>query len=91
MASGGEVIKFTVEPKEGYVLGSVKVTDEKGNVVTFTNYTFTMPSANVLIEATFVKVNPKTADINMIIVTTILLISFGSVMFYFKKYKTRTS
>lgn len=46
-------VTFTIKPKEGYVLGEVKVTDDKGNVVTFTDYTFTMPTADVTIEATF--------------------------------------
>ncbi len=79
-AHGGEVIKFTVIPNEGYVLGVVKVTDATGKVVYFTDYTFTMPNANVLIEATFVKAktNPKTADIAIFI---ILIVFISSVTF----------
>jgi len=84
-ASGGEKIKFTVEPNEGYVLSKVKVTDALGNVVVFNDYTFTMPNANVLIEATFVKRNPETADINLILITGIALLSFTGILFYFKK------
>ena len=60
-AKEGEVIRFTIEPEEGYVLSEVKVTTQDGKVLTFTNNTFTMPNANVLIEATFVVVNAKTA------------------------------
>ena len=56
----GTTVKFTVEPKPGYVLGEVKVTDANGNVVIFTDYTFTMPSADVTIEATFIPINPNT-------------------------------
>ncbi len=63
----GVPVTFVVKPEEGYVLGIVKVTDSLGNVVYFTDYTFTMPSADVTIEVTFVKAeqkeNPKTADI----------------------------
>ena len=84
-AHGGEVVKFTVTPDEGYVLGQVKVTDALGNVVVFTDYTFTMPNANVLIEATFVKGNPETADINLILITGLALLSFTGILFYYKK------
>ena len=59
-ARGGEVIKFTVTPNKGYVLSEVKVTDSLGKVVIFKDYTFTMPNANVLIEAKFVPENPNT-------------------------------
>ena len=61
--SKGTEVEFTIEPKKGYVLGVVKVTDENGNVLTFTDYKFIMPDANVLIEATFEKepLNPLTA------------------------------
>ena len=69
--SNGKEITFVVKPKEGYLLDNVKVTDSYGNVITFTDYTFTMPSADVTIEATFnpipvetppVVENPLTSD-----------------------------
>lgn len=77
--SGNEVT-FVVTPNEGYVLSEVKVTDENGNIIIFTDYKFTMPSANVLIEATFVKEekNPETSDI--IIVTITILILSGVIL-----------
>lgn len=61
----GTDVTFEVTPKEGYILGEVKVTDVNGNVVTFTDYKFTMPSADVTIEVTFVKdvKNPETMDL----------------------------
>ncbi len=80
-AAGGEVIKFTVTPKEGYVLGEVKVTDALGNVITFTDYTFTMPNANVLIEATFVPKNPNTKVFLTIIPIIVFIVS---AIVYFK-------
>ncbi len=79
-ARPGEPITFVVTPEEGYELGVVKVTDALGNVVYFNSYTFTMPNANVLIEATFVPKNPKTADIAIaavaitMVITTILVV-----------------
>lgn len=83
-AEGGAAIKFTVTPKEGYVLSVVKVTDSNGNVVTFTDYTFTMPNANVLIEATFVPIkeesNPETTD--KIIFTLIATITLGFLLLH---------
>ncbi len=74
-ASGGETIKFTVTPNKGYVLSEVKVTDADGNVVTFTDYTFTMPNANVLIEATFVPANPNTKVFLTIIPIIVFIVS----------------
>ena len=76
-AAGGEVT-FEVTPKEGYVLSVVKVTDAAGNVITFTDYTFTMPSSDVTIEAVFVPGNPNTTDIAImgIIIVGIL---FGAI------------
>ncbi len=72
--SGNEVT-FVVTPNEGYVLSEVQVTDENGNVIIFTDYKFTMPSANVLIEATFVKEekNPETSDIIIVTITISIL------------------
>lgn len=77
-AGKGEEIKFTVTPKEGYVLGAVKVTDSEGNVVIFTDYTFTMPSSDVLIEATFISKNPDTTSMNLFITYSLLIIVLGA-------------
>lgn len=62
LAPSGELIEFTVTPKEGYKLEKITVKDSDGRVVTFTDYKFTMPDADVLIEVTFVTDNPVTAD-----------------------------
>lgn len=56
-------VTFKVTPEEGYVLGVVKVTDTDGNVLVFTKDTFTMPNADVTIEAVFVPKNPNTSDV----------------------------
>ena len=72
--SAGNKVVFQITPEEGYVLSVVKVTDSNGNVITFTDYTFTMPNADVTIEAIFVLDNPKTSDI-FAIVCTIFVIS----------------
>lgn len=72
--STGNEVTFTVTPNKGYVLGEVKVIDEDGNVITFTDYKFTMPNANVVIEATFVPSNPDTADRNIIIAVILIIV-----------------
>lgn len=54
-ATSGDTITFTVTPYDEYVLNSITVTDDNGNVVTFTDYTFTMPAADVVIDAKFDK------------------------------------
>ena len=77
-AKEGTEIRFTVTPKKGYVLSAIKVTDANGNVLTFNDYTFTMPSANVTIEATFVLAatnNPSTGDIAIIAITILAILS----------------
>ncbi len=90
-ANEDDLVKFIITPEKGYVLSVVKVTDADGNVVYFKDYTFTMPSANVTIEATFVKdtnasesaekpeeKNPKTgAYISYVIFSTAILIGIG--------------
>ena len=87
-AQSGEMVRFTVEPKPGYVLGTVKVTDANGNVITFTDYTFVMPSSQVIIEATFVPINPKTEAGKRVIIAIILcLISIVLLIGYFKNEK----
>ncbi len=86
-ANDGDAIEFTVTPKEGYVLGEVKVTDSNGNVVIFTDYKFTMPSADVLIEATFIPINPNTSAISVTLIV-ILSIIFGiGLIVAIKKFK----
>lgn len=77
-AMGGEVIDFTIIPDDGYVLAEVKVTDAGGNIIIFTDNKFSMPAADVLIEATFVKtsINPETsAGIGIVVLAIIGLIS----------------
>ena len=71
----GDGVTFEIIPKEGYVLSEVKVTDANGNVVTFKDYKFTMPSADVTIEAKFVKsaTNPNTKDLIGLFITIIVL------------------
>ncbi len=82
-----EYVEFTVTPKEGYVLGEVKVTDANGNIVKFTDYKFSMPNADVLIEATFVPVNPNTNSF----VPTIFIIAIlsGLLIFLFESKKNK--
>ncbi len=80
-ADTGEGITFEVIPNKGYVLSEVKVTDSEGNVVTFTDYKFTMPSSDVTIEAVFVPENPNTKSfigyIAIILIISILSITIS--------------
>lgn len=79
----GQEIEFIVTPKEGYILEKVKVTDVNGNILVFTDYHFTMPSSDVLIEATFIKIpnNPNTFDIIILALSVISLILIFRRMF----------
>lgn len=82
----GEQITFVVKPEEGYVLGTLKVYDENGNEVpvSLQGLTFTMPNANVTIEATFVVENVDTADIAII---TIIVVSLIGLMMFISQRK----
>ena len=73
--SAGDEVIFTITPEEGYILSKVKVIDSDGNVLTFTDNTFTMPSSDVTIEATFVPENPNTKDVA--IVCCFIIIALG--------------
>lgn len=71
-SKNGEIVKFTVQPKEGYKLDKVIVTDEQGNKIVVTDNSFTMPNANVTIEAIFVVDNPNTSVFLSIAVACII-------------------
>ena len=82
----GDKVSFIAIPKDGYVLSSVKVIDAEGNVLTFTDNTFTMPSADVTIEAVFVK-NPNTSDTLILVASLVIIISFIYLLSTNKKMK----
>lgn len=56
-AREGETITLTVTPEAGYILNSVAVSDEEGNLLelakTESGYTFVMPASNVTVAAVF--------------------------------------
>ena len=59
-ADKGDTVTVTVKPDSGYVLGSLTVTDSKGNELTLTDkgngkYTFVMPAGKVEVKASFAK------------------------------------
>ena len=85
----GTDVTFKVTPQEGYVLSEVRVTDANGKVVTFTDYTFTMPSADVTIEVIFVEEvkNPITSSSFIIIVAIGLAVAISMLAYNQKKYK----
>ena len=56
----GEMVKYNVQPKDGYKLEKVIVTDDSGNTIEIKDSSFVMPSSNVTIEAIFVVDNPNT-------------------------------
>lgn len=76
-------VTFKITAEKGYVLSEVIVTDSEGNVVVFTEDTFTMPTADVTIEAKFVVDNPKTSTSTMpTIVAFILLLSVVGIILF---------
>lgn len=86
-AKSGDEVKFTIEPERGYKLKEIKVTDYEGNVIIFTENTFTMPNSNVLIEATFEIKNPNTISISIIAALMFSILSIIIVKVNYKKMK----
>ena len=82
--SPDDQVTFTVTPAKGYTLGTVKVIDAQGNVITFTKNTFTMPHADVTIEVEFLVENANTADIA---ITTVILLCILSIIVFFTQRK----
>lgn len=65
-ASQGTRVTITVNPDEGYELGTLTVTDASGNEIAVRSrgnhqYTFTMPRSRVTIEATFAEIVERPA------------------------------
>ena len=63
-ASKGNTVTITVDPKEGYELDKLVVTDKNGDAVKLTDkgdgkYTFQMPASKVTVEATFTEVGTE--------------------------------
>ncbi len=89
----GEPVTFKITPEKGYVLSKVLVTDSTGKTIVFTNNVFTMPNADVTIEAIFVKsesksiINPDTGIGITILFTGIALASFAFLLYSKKKLK----
>ena len=86
-ASANTNITFTITPEKGYKLSAVKVTDANGNTVTFKDYTFTMPSSNVTIEAIFIKdeTNPDTTDVAVISCIIIIVLGLIGTIYSIRK------
>ncbi len=67
-ASEGSTIRLTVEPDEGYELGSLTVTGPDGRVevtrVNASTYRFTMPDGDVTVRATFVSEGLPFTDVS---------------------------
>ncbi len=84
--SGNSEVTFNIKPNEGYVLGSVKVTDKDGKVITLEKNTFTMPYDDVVIEAKFELKNPETyVGYGIFGVLIIAILSFIAIIINVKK------
>lgn len=86
-------ILFEIVPNEGYVLSSVKVIDAEGNEITFTKNSFVMPSKDVIVKASFKKIeedsveNPNTLTSGIIHLVILLIIVTISLGYFYKKIK----
>lgn len=92
LAEKEDTIELAIQPKETYVLDTLKVTDDQGNNIEIKDNKFIMPASNVKIEATFQKTeeeqipNPDTnANTKLLELTFIFLVT--STYFISKNYK----
>ena len=100
-AYANDKITFRVSPKPGFTLSKLKLTDIGGFSVTYSQQqiitnndgtvsvnTFTMPSADVLIEATFEKsiINPKTG-VTLPISFMLIVLLIGSITMIYSDNK----
>lgn len=90
-AENGEEVQVTITPKKGYDLKEVKVTDAEGNVLIFTNNTFTMPASGVTIEAIFEISNPNTSATNITILILLGMCSIFAMKKHIKRIKWLTN
>lgn len=81
----GESVTYTITPEKGYVLEKVTITDVYGNVIETTKNVFTMPSADVIIEVTFLPENPNTAEIPLLMISISLIAGTILLMILSKK------
>ena len=87
-SESGGVVEFVVEPMEGYALKRVIVTTSEGEVIEFSDYKFTMPSADVEIYAEFEKVvNPNTGINSPFVICGIVAFVGGFGIYLIKKKK----
>lgn len=82
----GEVVKLTIEQKEGYYLKNLVVRDSNGNKIKVKDNQFVMPcDGDVTIDAQFREIiNPETSSI-LIIAILLVTIIIGSTMLVRKK------
>lgn len=81
-AIAGDIVKVSVTPKDGYVLKRIVVMDENGKEIEVReDGTFIMPAGKVTVVALYSRlVNPDTASACYVILATIILMSFGTLL-----------
>ena len=83
---GDEEVTVTITPEEGYELGEIKVVDKEGNVILFKDNSFIMPYSDVVVDVTFVPINPETlAGVAIIGLIVLLVISLSIAIINVKK------
>ena len=101
-----DTVKFTVTPKDGYKVDSIEIIDKNNNRIECnkTNnkneYEFIMPSADVTIKLMYKKIdsindqdtlkNPKTGDIQYIIILAMVIILASGTLLYSTKKSNNT-
>ena len=61
----GDSVSISVEPKDGYAVESLSVTDSGAREITLTDGSFTMPDSNVFVKVSFIRVYKLTKQYDM--------------------------
>lgn len=85
-SKSGETIKYKVTPKEGYKVEKITIIDANGRSIEIKDNEFIMPSADVIIEASFIVDNPNTSS-NIYLGIAIIILVVGA--FIIKKNKAK--
>ncbi len=85
-AISGDLVKFEIITKEGYILEKLSIKDANGNSIPVSDYKFKMPNSNVTITAIFAPKNPNTDD-KISYIIPIILISLDILVLSLYQYK----
>ena len=85
-AIAGEIVTIEAAADKDYTLQNIEVVDANGNKVEVKDGKFVMPDSEISVKITFIEVkSPETSDINLLLVSSVLIVSIVGLVFTLKK------